>query len=83
MLALAILLPVLALVIACCVKIEKTYREALRKLWKGSHPTCSAMEAACRYSGWYGSVHTFYFHNSRFAEAFRDANPGKCLDAPL
>lgn len=34
---------------------------------------------AASYEGWYGTVHTFRFHGSAFAAAFRQTNDGKCL----
>ncbi len=40
---------------------------------------CACARDAVEYAGWRGSVHTFVFHNPRYAEAFRAANSGKCL----
>jgi hypothetical protein len=40
---------------------------------------CCILGAAVAYEGWYGSVHTFWFANADYADAFVRANPAKVL----
>jgi hypothetical protein len=41
--------------------------------------TCSAKTAAIRYSGWYGTFHTFVFANRTYLDAFIAANGRKTM----
>jgi hypothetical protein len=42
-------------------------------------PRCSNLHEAVTYHGWYGTVHSFTFSNSDYAQAFRAANAKKLL----
>lgn len=55
-------------------------------LWKASVAEealtkhCCSKGHAARFLGWNGTVQTFEFGSPDYREAFRAANPGKCLD---
>jgi hypothetical protein len=38
---------------------------------------CCTLAIAANYEGWHGTVHSFWFANSKFADAFISANSGK------
>jgi hypothetical protein len=42
-------------------------------------PSCACADLAAAYHGWNGSIHTFEFANSNFAEAFRASNAKKVV----
>ena len=63
---------VLALSFLPSRRVEKQARELMKS-------TCAVSGAAVRYDGWQGTVHTFKFENSTFAEAFSTANAKKVL----
>jgi hypothetical protein len=54
-------------------------RRAMRHAESLASRACCTLGAAVSYEGWYGSVHTFWFANADYADAFIRANPGKVL----
>jgi hypothetical protein len=53
--------------------------EAMREMTSFMSRTCCAEGRSVEYDGWYGSVHTFYFENEQYAQAFIAMNRGKVL----
>lgn len=54
-------------------------RQAVRYAESLASRCCRTLDAAVEYNGWHGSVHTFWFANPQYADAFVRANPGKVL----
>ena len=54
-------------------------RKARQRADNLARPTCPSLEIAVTYGGWYGSVHTFWFVNSDYANRFVTANRGKII----
>jgi len=53
-------------------RMKKTMRNKMRD-------SCCTLDVAVQYGGWYGTVHTFYFFSSCYAEAFARANDAKVV----
>lgn len=58
---------------------KRRRRRAMSHADSLSTETCCTLGPAVVYEGWYGSVHTFWFANPDYADAFVQANPGKVL----
>ena len=54
-------------------------RRAMQHAESLASRSCCTLGSAVAYEGWYGSVHTFWFANADYADAFVQANPGKVL----
>jgi hypothetical protein len=53
----------------------------LNAVQAASKVNCCCPRAAVEYQGWYGSVHTFKFHNHDYAASFKQSNRGKQLSS--
>ncbi len=58
---------------------RRNRREAKQYAESLASRDCCTLGPAVAYEGWYGSVHTFWFANVDYANAFIRANPGKVL----
>jgi hypothetical protein len=52
----------------------KPYMAAERSAKELMKSSCCTPRAAVRYTGWYGSMHTFEFDNKTYMESFLSAN---------
>jgi hypothetical protein len=84
MLGLAVACP--ALLWAAAVVFQRLRADAARKWQRAMQharslrsPRCCTFQIAVAYEGWHGSIHTFWFANPDYADAFRLANPRKVL----
>jgi hypothetical protein len=60
-------------------EIRRQRARALDRAEAMASSRCCTLRPAVVYEGWYGSVHTFWFANRGYADAFIRSNPGKVL----
>jgi hypothetical protein len=65
--------------IAClAISVLKMKAMTLRAK-EAMRPNCACRDVAIKYSGWYGTVHEFWFNNATYVQRFAAANSGKLV----